>query len=69
MIEMKENEKTGIKESYEKRISTLENQLKDEKLKIKNLTEEKVQIYLYTSVFHSCDNKIEKNLFFLNHEN
>ena len=42
---MKDKENANMKQNYEKKISTLENQLKDKDLKIESLTEEKVKIY------------------------
>ena len=51
MIEVNEKHEESIKQSYENRIITLENKLKDDNLKIKSLTEEKVNIRLYIFVF------------------
>ena len=42
---VKDKEKGNMKQNYEKKISTLENQLKDKDLKIESLTEEKVKNY------------------------
>ena len=49
MTAEKVKEKATIKQNYEKQISTLEHQLKDNNLRIKSLTEEKVEIN-----FHTC---------------
>ena len=48
---VKEKEMSNIKQNYEKKISTLENQLKDKDLKIEILTEERVDTSLHTYIF------------------
>ena len=47
---LKNKEKVNMKQNYEKKISTLENQLKDKDLKIESLTEERVDISWQTYI-------------------
>ena len=51
MTVLKEKEISYMKQNYEKKISTLENHLKDKDLKIESLTEERVDISLHTYSF------------------
>ena len=48
---VKEKEMSNMTQNYEKKISTLENQLKDKDIKIESLTEERVDISLHTYIF------------------
>ena len=48
---LKDKEKANMKQNYEKKIRTLENQLKDKNLRIISLTEERVEISLHTCIF------------------
>ena len=50
MTVVKDKEMSDMKQNYEKKISTLENQLENKDLKIKCLTEEKVDTSLHTYI-------------------